>query len=459
MDGGRVLEAREVTTSSDDVLRRHEPMISTVRRAPSARWSPGSATRLATPWAVAWASFAVAAGISVYFALTYQNDFRVYLMGAQEFFSPGLYTHSVGGEFFTYPPFAALAFVPLEMLGGEAAQVVFAVINMAALVALIEVPIKAVRPHLAASRRWCWAVGLTGPFFFLDPVALTMRHGEVNLILAAAVCWDMTTDRPQGSRRLPLGVATGLAAAVKLTPLLFIPYLLFTGRRRGAGACLATFAFCEAVAFALSPSASWAYWTRSIFDVTRLGGSLGSADLLAPADQSLTAVLGRFDHAPVPPVVLWSAAVLVGAAGLMIAVLACRRWSPTLGVLLCATTGLAVSPVTWTHHMVWVVPVIIWLAAAPERPGFGRPAAVLTALLFWCAPVWWVPGSVPQLRENLELHENLWQFLAGSSFFVWTIAVLAGAAGVLLRRRLAYRGIDEFPEYEQLPALEFHSAR
>jgi alpha-1,2-mannosyltransferase len=407
----------------------------------------------------AWASFAVAAGVCVYFALRYQTDFRVYLMGAQDYFSPALYTHSVRGELFTYPPFAALAFLPLGMLGGEAAQIVFAVINVAALVALIGISIKAVRPHLAASRRWCWALGLTAPFFFLDPVVLTVRDGEVNLMLAAAVCWDMTTDRPKGSRGLPLGVATGLAAAVKLTPLLFIPYLLFTGRRRGAGACLATFVFCEAVASALSPSASWAYWTRSIFHVTRLGGSLGSAGLLAPADQSLTAVLTRFHHAPVPSLVLWGASVLVGAAGLTIAVLACRRWSPTLGVLLCAATGLAVSPVTWTQHMVWVVPVIIWLAAAPERPGFGRPAAVVTALLFWCAPVWWIPGGVPQLQEHLELHEDFWQFLAGSSFFAWTIAVLAGAACVLWRRRVSYRGIDEFPEHEQLPALELDSAR
>jgi hypothetical protein len=81
-----------------------------------------------------------------------------------------------------------------------------------------------------------------------------------------------------------------------------------------------------------------------------------------------------------------------------------------------------VSPVTWTHHTVWVVPVIIWLAASPERPGLGRPAAVLTALLFWCAPVWWIPSGVP------ELHENLWQLLADSSFFGWTIFILAGAA-------------------------------
>jgi Flp pilus assembly protein TadB len=99
-----------------------------------------------------------------------------------------------------------------------------------------------------------------------------------------------------------------------------------------------------------------------------------------------------------------------------------------------------VSPVTWTHHMVWVVPVIIWLAASPERPGRGRPAAVLTALLFWCAPVWWIPSGVPELMKTSG-----------------TIFILTGAAGTLLWRRVTYRRIDQFPE--QLPALVIHSAK
>jgi alpha-1,2-mannosyltransferase len=408
----------------------------TRRRTPPAPPAARSSALRAAPWV----SLAVAAGISAWLALRYQTDFRVYLMSAREAFSPSLYAQSVRGEFFTYPPFAALAFVPLELLGGEAAQLTFAAVNLAALVALIEISVRAVRPQLAAPARWRWALGLTAPFLLLDPVLVTVSDGEVNLILAAAVCWDMTIDRRSGSPALPLGVATGLATAVKLTPLIFIPFLFLTGRRRGACACLATFACCEAVAFALTPRASWTYWTTDIFSVERLGGSLGSADLLAPADQSLTAVLDRLHHAPVAAGALWGASLLVGAAGLTIAVLACRRWSPVLGAVLCAMTGLAVSPVTWTHHMVWVVPMIIWLAAAPGRPRLGRPAAVLTALLFWCAPVWWIPGGVPELRDNLELHENPAQFLAGSSFFDWTILVLAGAAIMLFWHRAGHRG-------------------
>lgn len=125
-------------------------------------------------------------------------------------------------------------------------------------------------------------------------------------------------------------MATGIAAAIKLTPLLFVP-TCSSRRTRGAGACVATFGICEAIAIVLSPGSSWMYWTRSVFDVTRVGGYLGSNGLLAPTDQSLASVLDRFHHTPVPSVELWVLNVLVGAAGPAIAVLAHRRWSPTLG--------------------------------------------------------------------------------------------------------------------------------
>jgi alpha-1,2-mannosyltransferase len=123
----------------------------------------------------------------------------------------------------------------------------------------------------------------------------------------------------------------------------------------------------------------------------------------------------------------------VGALGLAIAVLAHRRWSPMLGVLLCATAALVVSPVTWTHHMVWVVPVIVWLASAPERPRSGRVAAVLTGLLFWSAPVWWIPTGTRFLREGF------WELVAGSSFLDWAIILLGGVAAALAWRRLGER--------------------
>ena len=70
---------------------------------------------------------------------------------------------------------------------------------------------------------------------------------------------------------------------------------------------------------------------------------------------------------------------MTAAAGLLLAAQAHRRSSPLLGVLVCAATCLLVSPISWVHHLVWVVPAILWLAFAPDRPRFGPVLAGATA--------------------------------------------------------------------------------
>ena len=82
--------------------------------------------------------------------------------------------------------------------------------------------------------------------------------------------------------------------------------------------------------------------------------------------------------------------------------------------------------------MVWVVPAILWLALAEDRPRFGRTMAMAVAVLFWSAPIWWVPHA-----RLLELHLNAWQMLAGNSFFLATVLFLAGTAVHVSRRNRA----------------------
>jgi alpha-1,2-mannosyltransferase len=124
--------------------------------------------------------------------------------------------------------------------------------------------------------------------------------------------------------------------------------------------------------------------------------------------------------------------VLVAAAagGLWLASVAHRRSSPMLGVLICAATCLLVSPISWAHHMVWVVPAILWLALADDRPRLGPSLALGSAVLFWSAPIWWVP-----YKNTSDLHLNAPQLLAGNSFFIATVIFLCGTAALIRRRR------------------------
>ena len=287
----------------------------------------------------------IATGASVWLACSYQDDFHVYLTGAHGLFSGALYSQSTRGDLFTYPPFAALAFVPLAWLPSTTtAQVVWALLNEAAVLALLTVVLRAVRPDLPGRSRRRWALGLAAPALFLDPVLLAVRHGQVDILITLLVLWDLAGTRRLGAATVPQGVATGLAAAVKLTPLIFVPYLLLTRRGKAAWRSLGTFAVAEAVAFAISPGASMTYWTRDLLDYKRVGGSLGLQGLFAPTNQSLLGALARASHGTVSPGPQWTLAGVLGVLGVALAVYVHFRWSPFLGVALCATRRACWSP-------------------------------------------------------------------------------------------------------------------
>ena len=86
--------------------------------------------------------------------------------------------------------------------------------------------------------------------------------------------------------------------------------------------------------------------------------------------------------------------------------------------------------------MVWVVPAILWLAFAEDRPRYGPVLAIGTAVLFWSAPIWWVP-----YKHTADLHLNWWQLFAGNSFLYATVAFMMGTAVLVLRRRHTSRSL------------------
>src|SRR4029077_18950618 len=71
---------------------------------------------------------------------------------------------------------------------------------------------------------------------------------------------------------------------------------------------------------------------------------------------------------------------------------------------------------SWSHHYVWVVPALAWLALSPSRPAAGRAWAAGTAILFWAAPIWWVPDPQSGYGAAATLAEGNAFFLAAAAF-------------------------------------------
>lgn len=284
----------------------------------------------------------------------------------------------------TYPPFAALLFVPTAWLPPTALKVTFVAGNVALLAVLVRLSgrLAGLPVRLPAV---CAATALA---LWLEPVFQTVLFGQVNLAVACLILWDLT--RPPGAPGK--GIALGIAAGMKLTPALFIGYLLLTGRRREATTATATFAGTVVLGSLVLPAASVDFWTRRLYETDRVGKAW------IVDNQSLQGLIARALGDPSPGLAWALPAVAVGCAGLWLA-RTCTAYDDRGGILVTALTALLISPISWSHHWVWCVPLIAVLYA--ER-GL-RPAAAVTAV-FAARTLWLIPH-----QGDLDLHLPWWQ--------------------------------------------------
>jgi alpha-1,2-mannosyltransferase len=225
--------------------------------------------------------------------------------------------------------------------------------------------------------RW-YLVALAFPLATaLEPIRETISFGQINILLALLVLGDLLVAVPRGWKLA--GVGVGLAAAVKLTPAIFILYLLLTRRWRVAAVAVATAAAATLLAAALAPAASWRYWTGIVWNADKVG------HLDRIPNQAIWGALLRLAAPHQPSRLLWLALVLlVGGYGLARAVRAARAGDEVAGLTLTGLVGLLVSPVSWQHHLYWFLPAILILVdAAAVRPGRRRWAYGSLAALVW----------------------------------------------------------------------------
>lgn len=332
-----------------------------------------------------WLSLVVAAvlmaeaAVVLWFAAAHREvDFSVYMWGghavAQD---PRLYLVPAPGHWFTYPPFAAALFAAITVIPLITAQVLWALASVAAFAVACHLTLKlaGARPSLTTTGA-ATAAGLA-----TEPVYHTLFNGQINTILLAFVLADVW--RVAQGRRA--GIATGIAAAIKLTPGIFVLLFLLTRRTKAALAAMATFAVCTLIGYLVAPGASRLYWTRIFYDTKRVDAPyIGNQSLYGTAIR----LLGGAGHAGGWYLLLPLAA---GVAGLATATVFARRGEWLTAAAVTGVTSLLISPVSWTHHWVWIMPALIVLARG--RRG-DRVAAVCGWLLFVLAPLWWPPHSL-----------------------------------------------------------------
>jgi alpha-1,2-mannosyltransferase len=409
-------------------------------------------TTILTPW-VRRGGPAIAAIALVTYVVAYaqwptlrmQVDLMVYrfagqhLLGGLDLYSTGL-TGKPGELLFIYPPFAAICAVPLALLHdadvrllwllGAIAALVYAVVRM---LRAMGMPSGGALVSLAAL-----LVGVTA---WLEPIRLTAELGQINLVLLVLVVADLL-----GAKHSKWsGIGVGLAAGLKLTPALFIVYLLVTRRIRAAVVATATFAATIGLGFVVVPGGSVTYWLHGEFDdVNRI-----SHDPIAN-----TSVAGLLLRLHVPETTAHIAAMAVAVLGVAIAAMTYRRGHDVLALAIVGLTCAAASPFSWSHHWVWFAPLVVHLGYRAYAVGSRAAAVAMWAL---CAVLggWFVStaGDTPQAGIlSLRLGGRWDQLLPGAYVLVFAVVLIGTAVWLWLGRR-GRLGAHDLHHVERADAL------
>ncbi|HEX3787043.1 MAG TPA: glycosyltransferase 87 family protein [Pseudonocardiaceae bacterium] len=382
-------------------------------------------------------------------------DLNVYREGVQAWWHGkdmyGTLPITIAGIYlpFIYPPFAAVIFGPLAALPWAVAAITMLTISLVSLLVVIYLTVRHVWPAGGVRGAVLATAVLAALSMKLQPVWDTLWFGQVNLLLMLLVALDCLVARP----KWPRGLLIGIAAAVKLTPAVFVLYFLLRKDYKAALTSAISGLAATLLGFVVNWSGSVEYW----FGAT--GGARSVSGSTYYTNQTIDAFFARLDLAKHEQSVLW---IAVTAVVFVFAVAAIRRAhaleNAPLAMALTGCFGLLASPTSWGHHWVYVVPGLIVMAAyaAKRLGGGGYPAAgryrtrvrwaaafVFTALVFWYAPFELLPHA-----NNLELTWNWLQQIPGNSYTIVGIALLVIFGAPELSRVLR----DRFGQQETVTA-------
>lgn len=340
-----------------------------------------------------WIFLLLAAACLIYIALDHfytsmvvsGQDFEVYRSGAGVMFAgmyegKGLYDyHLENGQPitlpFTYPPFAVMIFAPFAFLPLAAGT---GFMTLLALLAAFWLAILVFNyahsrgfsvPGESFFGSYTLVVFLATLMTLVAPWDRGIELGQINPLIFLLVMIDLL--RP--GTRVPRGVLIGIAGGIKLTPLAFGLILLMRRDYKGVLTLGASFAATVAAGFIFMRDEAFDFWFFAISDPSRVG-NIGYVDNISV--QGLLMHLGLDEGPLLSTLRLGILALLFVGTAAAIPVLH-HRGMVFSEISLNAFLMMALSPISWSHHFIWL-PVFIAALVLDAFPVFFRsaPAAV-----------------------------------------------------------------------------------
>lgn len=359
----------------------------------------------------------------------YYYAVRAMLHGANimQWTSPGFHL------WFIYPPAAAIILLPLAV----GPFLMWELFWIAGLVIAQNV----VMIRSGVPRGWPLALLSLGLVIGMEPIRTTIGYGQINTFLMVLVIIDLLPSDPTRRRRIPAGVLIGLAAAIKLTPAIFVLMLLILGKKKQALTAIITFAVLTAIGTAIQPAATVTY-LKSL-----AGGNTHTSGPVYVGNQSLLGVVLRLfgdSHLHTYIGLLISVIVAVIAA-----IVGAHWWKQGAHVLAIAFVGLGsnlASPLSWTHHFVWILPLAVavlyqlrrrpWPGARADHVPMPRwlliSSATIVLYVSACLPLALLPYNAGAADHYTALQEFIANF---GPVLIMAVLIVAAVAMIVRSRR------------------------
>jgi alpha-1,2-mannosyltransferase len=290
---------------------------------------------------------------------------------------------------FIYPPIAAILFVPLALIPVWLMRVVWIAATTWAIVVVLR--------RCRAPRGVVLGLVAVLVAIAVEPLRTTLGYGQVNTLLMVLVVVDLLpglralvagesgqSEAPAGPRPWRWqGVLIGVAAAIKLTPLLFVVLLACAGRWAAALRAVAVFAGLTLLGWIIMPGST----ARFVDDLRH--GEFNTGSVAYVGNQSWDGVITRL-HTDEDQWLLLGLVIGVVVAGIA-TIAAAWLWRSGDPITAVGLTGLATclaSPLSWTHHHVWAI--VLLLGLLTEASWWPR-------LIRWAGIAWvgWIALCLP----------------------------------------------------------------
>ena len=347
--------------------------------------------------------------------------FKVHLSPYQQLFAGGFSPAGDQQHYvfpYLYPPPSLLLFYPYTWLGYETAKRVQLALSHVALLAMLYIVAIGILRLQWRRRRDAVVLGLIVLATFLfTPLDVALRAGQTNVVgsLAVAAAWLGLSQR----RDAGAGVSLALAGLLKTYPLLLGLVIVFQKRWRALAWMAGSLAAVTAAAAATLPRSAWSDWWTRVLPNARFGHTpAGLGSVIGPWNQSVSGFTARlfvpneFCAALVPSAALARVAPYVIALALLavtgVAALRAMRHTSSeandtaladgsftagartlaLQVATLLLVAFMVAPISWEHHLVFVLPSVYVALHSALRRGRGlvTAAAILAATAILAAP-------------------------------------------------------------------------